>query len=252
MIDLHTHILPGLDDGPPTLAGSVAIARAAVADGTTAVAATPPVNPRFRTTPDQMERALTTLRAALAAAAVPLDVLPGGEIALEPLPTLAPEDLARFGLGGNPRVLLVETPYSGWPTALLGQIVALGDRGIRPVLAHPERNAVVQADRTGLRALVAAGALVQVTAASLDGRLGRRSKAVASALLDEDLVHLVASDAHTPDVRAIGLSSVVHAVDDERLARWLTQEMPAALVAGDPLPPRPPRASKRRFRLFAR
>lgn len=253
MIDLHTHLLPGLDDGAATLEASVAMAKAAAEDGIRTVVATPHVRADFPTTPEAMERAVAEVRAALAAVGVPLTVLPGGEVGLDRLAELGEEERARFGLGGNAGVLLLETPYTGWPSGLMAAVVGLRDRGVTPLLAHPERNREVQRGGPALAALVAAGALVQVTAASLDGRLGRRARATALALIDAGLVHAVASDAHAPTVRAIGLSSAAAALGDEALARWLTEEAPAALLAGEPLPPRPQRAKPRRpFRLFRR
>jgi tyrosine-protein phosphatase YwqE len=92
--------------------------------------------------------------------------------------------------------------------------------------------------------------LVQVTAASLDGRLGRRSRTAADELIEHDLAHLVASDAHAPDVRAIGMKSAAQAIADSALATWLTVAAPRAVVAGAPLPKRP--ATHKRGRLFGR
>jgi protein-tyrosine phosphatase len=109
-------------------------------------------------------------------------------------------------------------------------------RGIVPLLAHPERNASVQDRPDVLEPLVAAGALVQVTAASVDGRLGAAPQVAAQALIDRGLVHVLASDAHAPQVRATGLAGAVAALGDPALARRLTVDVPAAVVAGEPLP----------------
>ena len=108
MIDLHSHILPGLDDGPETLAGSLEIARAAVADGIRVVAATPHVRDDHPTDAAQMERAVEELRDALRSNMIPLDVRTGGEIAIDWLERLQEEELRRFGLGGNPNYILIE------------------------------------------------------------------------------------------------------------------------------------------------
>ena len=113
---------------------------------------------------------------------------------------LSDDDVGRFGLGGSPRYLLVEFPYSGWPLSLHEWVFRLVTREITPVIAHPERNADVQRNPEELRPLVDAGALVQITAASLDGRIGRSAKAAAAELIDRGLAHLLASDAHTADV----------------------------------------------------
>src|SRR5690348_17595431 len=106
MIDLHSHILPGVDDGARSMEDSLEIARAAVADGIQVIAATPHVRDDWPTDVGVMESGVAELRAELEAAGIPLDVRPGGEIALEWIPRLSDDQLARFGLGGNPRYLL--------------------------------------------------------------------------------------------------------------------------------------------------
>ncbi len=239
MIDLHAHILPGVDDGPATLAESLELARRAAADGVRVIAATPHVRDDYPTRPATMERLVGELRAAIQQQGIPIEVRPGAEIAIDWLDRLSDDDLSRFGLGGSPHYLLLEFPYAGWPLSLHEWVFRLVTREITPVIAHPERNADVQADPEELRPLVDAGALVQITAASLDGRIGRSSRAAATALLERGLVHLLASDAHTPEVREAGLLAAVDAVGDAALAKWLTLEMPMAIVTDAPLPRRP-------------
>jgi protein-tyrosine phosphatase len=252
LIDLHSHVLPGVDDGAETLDASVEMLRAAAADGIVQLAATPHVRDDHPTEAGTMERRVAEVNAAAQAAGVDIEVLPGGELDIRYLERLDDETLRRFGLGGNPELLLLEFPYVGLPLGLRDLVFRLGVRGFRVVLAHPERNADVQAYPQVLRELVDAGVVVQITAASLDGRIGRRSREAALALVDAGLAHLVASDAHAPDVRAIGLAAAVEALDDDALARWLTLDVPEALVSGRPLPERPERSghrSNRRLRL---
>jgi protein-tyrosine phosphatase len=239
VIDLHSHLLPGIDDGASSLRESVAMARSAVADGIRCVAATPHVRDDYPTTPDEMEALVEQVQAAVDAEGVELKVLRGGEVALEQLDAFSLDELRRFGLGGNPRYLLVEFPYRGWPRGIEGAVFGLARRGVVPVLAHPERTREVQEDPDRLESLLQSGCLVQVTAASIDGRLGRSSAACARRLVDTGVAHLLASDAHLPEVREIGLSAAARAVGDERLARWLTVDVPRAIVEDRPLPPRP-------------
>jgi protein-tyrosine phosphatase len=251
VIDLHSHILPGLDDGVQTVEESVELARVAAASGIEAIAGTPHVRDDWPTTPEAMEAALGVVRAAVEAAGVAIRVLPGGELALPELGRREPEELRRFGLGGNPAYLLVETPYYGWPLDVEERFFQLRTLGITGVLAHPERNGEVQADPARIARLVHAGALVQVTAASLDGRAGRRARATGLQLIEEGLAHVVASDAHAPAIRRAGLDGVAPALGDAELADWLTRGVPAAIVAGTELPPRPERTRrKKRFGLF--
>ena len=157
--------------------------------------------------------------------------MPGGELDLAYADSLGDDDLHRFGLGGNPNLLLLEFPYVGWPMGLHDLVFRLRVRGYSIVLAHPERNSEVQDSPERLRELVDAGVWVQLTAASVDGRLGRRNAAGARALLDAGLAHLIASDAHAPAIRAIGMGAAAEAVGDAQLAWWLTHDVPEALLA---------------------
>jgi protein-tyrosine phosphatase len=246
MIDLHSHVLPGLDDGAEDLPAAVAMCRAAAADGITMLAATPHVRADYPTTAEEMLTALARVREV---AGDVISVLPGGEIDIfeldRPLDELLP-----FGLAGNSGYLLVETPYAGWPLDLPERLFRLRTAGIVPVLAHPERNHDVQSRPTLLEPVVAGGTLVQVTAASVDGRGGRRARACAQWLLRHELVHVLASDAHDPAVREIGLSSAARAVGAD-LGRWLTVDVPRAIVENTAIPPRPARAAGAR-RLLSR
>jgi len=159
VIDLHSHILPGLDDGADDFDAALGIARTAVADGITAIAATPHVREDYPTTADAMEGGVRQLRKALEREGIELELLPGGEVSLEQLDRLSHDELRRFALAGNPNYLLVETPYWDWPVPF-GEIVArVRSFGMNPVIAHPERNPAIQADLGKVAALVDAGAL---------------------------------------------------------------------------------------------
>jgi protein-tyrosine phosphatase len=146
---------------------------------------------------------------------------------------LGPDDLPRFTLAGTGRWLLVEMPYRGWPTLFERTLDALRRQDMDVLLAHPERNPEVQADPGRLAPLVAAGVRVQVTAASVDGRLGAQPLACSRWLLERGLVHVLATDAHAPAVRAGGLSGAVEALGDAELAQRLTVDNPRAIVAGE-------------------
>jgi len=248
LIDVHTHILPGLDDGAATLEQAVEMARAAVGEGISTLVATPHVRDDYPTTAAAMEETVTELRVAVAADRVSLEILTGGEIALDRLESLADDELRRFTLGfGN--FVLLECPYLGWPLNLEHAVGDLRRRGYGVILAHPERNRDATLQR--IARLVEDGVLVQVTSASLDGRLGRASRAAAVALVEDGLAHVVASDAHAPDLRALGMKAAVDAVGDDALAAWLTLGVPQAIVTGTDLPERPT-ARRRRRRLFGR
>ena len=241
MIDLHSHVLPGLDDGARDLKAALEMCRTAAADGIEVLAATPHVRADFPTTPQAMSEALRQVREAAAGL---IDVVPGGEIDIHELERPV-DELLPFALAGNPAYLLVETPYAGWPLDFPDRLFRLRMVGITPVLAHPERNRDVQVRPALLEPIVAGGGLVQLTAASLAGRGGRRAKACADALLERGLAHLIASDAHGPGLREVGLTSAAQAVGYD-LGRWLTVDVPRAIVDAEPIPPRPRQPSRRR------
>nr|MBA3842470.1 phosphotransferase [Actinomycetota bacterium] len=183
MIDLHSHVLPGLDDGAADVVEALAICQAAVADGIHTLAGTPHVRHDYRTTAAAMESALARLREA---AGDLIRLVPGAELDLDELERPV-DELRRFGLGGNPEYLLVETPYTGWPLDLPDKLFRLRLAGFTPVLAHPERNHEVQSRPELLEPIVAGGVLVQLTAASVEGRIGDRSRATSRTLIDRGL-----------------------------------------------------------------
>ena len=177
MIDLHSHILRGIDDGARSLEDSLEIARAAVADGIQVIAATPHVRDDWPTDAGVMEYRVAELRAELQAAGIPLDVRPGGEIAFEWLARCRTTSSRRFGLGGNPRYLLVETPYYGWPLALADRALLAARAGDHTRCSRIRSGTPrCRRTRSGSRGSSKAGVLVQVTAASIDGRIGRRPR----------------------------------------------------------------------------
>lgn len=236
MIDLHAHILPGFDDGVRSLEEARDLARAAAAEGVTAIAATPHVRDDFPTTAEQMERGVQRLRADFEEQEIPVEILYGGELGLERLWELSESEVARFSLAQTGRYVLVEFPYRGWPPILDATIVSYARRGVVSLIAHPERNGAVQADPERVQALLASGALVQITAASLQGLVGRSSQATAHRLLELGFVHVLASDGHGPHIRMGGMLEAAEALGDPGLARYLTTDVPAAIVAGTPVP----------------
>jgi protein-tyrosine phosphatase len=237
VIDLHAHLLPGYDDGVRSLEEARELARGAAAEGVTAIAATPHVRADYPTTAERMLRGVARLNADFAAQGIDVSVLAGGELDARRVWELGPEEISAFTLAGSGRWVLLETPYRGWPDHLERTFELLRRHGVHTLLAHPERNDAVQADPGRLAALVDRGLRVQVTAASVDGRLGDRPRACAAGLLARGLVHVLATDAHGPLVRAAGLTAAVTALADDELAHRLTVTWPAAIVNGEDVDP---------------
>lgn len=249
MIDVHCHVLPGVDDGARTLEDSIALCRAAVADGVRTLVATPHVSSRWPTSSETIRAGTAELNERLRAAGIGLEVLPGAEIDHRILPLLPADELARLTLGDS-RHVLVEAPLSGPSGDLESHVHALRDRGYAVLLAHPERSPLFLRDPARLRPLVAAGVRSSVTAASMEGRFGGAVERLTWRLLEEGLVHDVASDFHGAR-RPPGLTPAFTAARARHPAvaaarEWLTEAAPAAMLADAPLPPAPDMAPARR------
>lgn len=229
--------MPGLDDGPRTQADALALLRAAAADGTRTVVATPHCSHRYLTTPDEIEEAVAALRADGA----PVELLAGAEVTHEMALRLPDETLRRLTLGDS-SCLLLEVPLQPVVGADFERAVdTVQARGYRVLLAHPERAPALREDPGRLRALVDRGALCSITAASLSGGFGAAARWFALELLRDGLVHSIDSDAHHATMRPPGLRNGLTAAASELpalAADWLARGVPAALLDDVPLPPR--------------
>ena len=240
MIDLHCHVLAGIDDGPETIEGSIALALAAAELGIHTIVATPHVSWRYDNDSVTIARLVEEPNAAFAAAGVAVDVLPGAEIPITRAPELAPEELSALTLGPGPW-MLVECPFTSVAIGLDTLVLELQEEGHGIVLAHPERCPAFHRDPGMLESLVASGVLTSITAGALVGRFGNRVQHFALGLVEAEMVHNVASDAHDSQQRPPGMIEELEKVGLGGLGEWLTDAVPSALLAGEEsLPPRPP------------
>jgi protein-tyrosine phosphatase len=249
MVDIHCHILPGIDDGPRSIEDSVALARAAVAAGTSTVVATPHIREDHPFDPATVPERVEELSGALRSAGVDLVVMTGGEVALSQLDLLDDAALGALCLGDGSYVL-IESPYGQAGDMLDRILFDVQMRGFRPILAHPERSPTFQSDPSRLARLVEAGALCSITASSMAGRFGGSVRAFTARLLRDGLVHDVASDAHDVKRRPPGALDAfseaerdLRGIDDQQ--DWYLRDAPAAIVMGRELPPRPPTPRRR-------
>jgi protein-tyrosine phosphatase len=244
MIDLHCHMLAGIDDGPATIEASLELARSALEVGIGTVVATPHVNARTPNDAATIARLVRELNERLAAAGLELEVLPGAEIAITQLGEIEPRELERLTLGGG-RWLLVEPPFALVAPGLREMVVKLVRDGHGVVLAHPERCPALHRDHSVVRELVEAGVLMSITAGSLVGRFGGEVRRYALELAREQLIHNVTSDAHDSVKRPPGLAEELQQAGLGALREWLTEAVPGAILAGEPIPSRPAGASVR-------
>lgn len=238
MIDLHCHILPGIDDGPETVEGSVAMARVAAAAGTRTIVATPHVSWRYPNEADTIARLTDELNERLAAEDVGIDVRTGAELAMTRAAEVEPRGLEQMRLGGGPWLLL-EPPFTAAITGFDMVVAELQSKGHCIILAHPERCPAFHRDPQALQALVDAGVLTSITAGSLVGRFGGEVRRFAMGLVGKGLVHNVASDAHDRIRRPPGIAAELAKAGLGTLADWLTCAVPAAILSGVEIPKRP-------------
>lgn len=238
-IDIHCHVLPGIDDGARDLAEAVAMCRLAVEDGCKALVATPHLR-HERWWNDDRRRLETLQQAVQDQVGEDLQVLLGGEIAVNTesyaelwelpdgrLPTLAGSryvllEFDRHGLGPDPLELIHELRIAGW----------------FPVIAHPERISWLAGNLPLLHECVASGAHLQITAMSLTGDLGQRLAALSASLIEHDLVTFIASDAHSVGLRPPGLRRAFRAVEERwgrEKAQFLLIDHPQHLLDDEPL-----------------
>jgi protein-tyrosine phosphatase len=234
--DLHFHLLPGVDDGPSDIEQSLDLARAAVAEGTDTVVATPHVRSDYVTDVQELRERVDEMRARLAAAGIGLAVLRGGELGHEMIGRLRQDELDALAQGPpGARWLLVETPFGGIGADFHAATDELRDRGFGVLVAHPERSVdAITCGSAGLRRELAAGSLAQVNAMSLAGRHGEDAEAAGLALVHEGLVSVVASDAHgptRPPALTLARRAMLERGVPERVALSLTESVARRLLA---------------------
>jgi protein-tyrosine phosphatase len=257
VIDLHCHLLHGLDDGPATLEESLALARAASAAGVDVVVATPHIREDYPFALGEIGARARELEAALTREAIAIRVVEGAEVAISRVPAIDEHDLPSLCLGNGP-YMLVESPYTHATRVLEETLFGLQVQGFRPVLAHPERCPSFQQDPARLTELVERGVFCSVTASSMVGLFGGTVRKFTALLFAEGLVHNVASDAHDLVRRSIDLRAGFEALDRDlpgllEQAPWFTSAVPEAMLGGGVLPPAPqtlPQRSKGLRRLF--
>jgi protein-tyrosine phosphatase len=258
-VDIHAHVLPGIDDGPRDLDGSLELLRAAVEAGTTTIAATPHLRADFSDVHvHELAARVSLMREAVEEAGIPIRLVSGAEMSLSWALDATDEELRLASYEQRGTDLLIETPS----TNVLGLDRLLYEfrrKGFRVTLAHPERTAQFARHQDLLRALVDQGVLLQINAESLLGSAGRSGyRRVARNLCTEGLGHVIASDGHRASgwrpVTELGEGAAAAAelVGPAR-ARWMVSTGPAAILDGKELSEPPSiEQQRRRRRLFAR
>ncbi|WP_091231332.1 CpsB/CapC family capsule biosynthesis tyrosine phosphatase [Anaerobium acetethylicum] len=235
-IDIHSHILPGVDDGPKGIEGSVAIIRAAYAEGITHMIATPHYRQgQYGRSVEELMEALGQVVEALREADIPVTVSLGNEIYYSGsvLEKLEVERL--LTLGGSRYVLIEFSPGEEY-RQIKGGLHALLLAGYRPVLAHAERYSCLRNDIRNLRELVRMGFCIQINASSISGGGGLFKQLFVNRLMREDLVHYVATDAHGIESRPPKLDRCIRKIEKkygEDYVRTLLIDNPGKILEDD-------------------
>jgi protein-tyrosine phosphatase len=249
VIDIHCHILPEVDDGPKSWEVAIEMCRMAAADGITHTVATPHANDRYVYDRAYLSGLLDQLRDQLRdqppgklGAALQFSLGCDFHLSFENLERVL-EKPHTYTIGET-NYLLIELSNFSVPTRLSECFTRLGDRGLTPILTHPERNPILQQTPQRILEWADQGCLVQVTASALTGFWGERPEIVARWLLDRSAVHILASDAHDTKRRIPNLSAarnVAEKIVGAEYANALVEGNPGAIVKGMPIPycPRP-------------
>jgi len=254
MIDIHCHILPGLDDGAKDMEESVCMCVMAAEDGIEKIVATPhTMDGIYINKTQDVKHAVNVLNTVLIEKKIPLEILPGADVhvnidLLELLKegkasTINDNHLLKEGkastINDNHHYMLLELPHQSVPPNIKDLIFDLNIHGITPIITHPERNTVLQNDIDTLYDLVLQGILIQITAHSLRGEFGPAAEKCCFELLKHNLVHVIATDAHSSTVRPPYLSYALKKaaeIIDEKEALALVNSNPSAIIKGQNIP----------------
>ena len=238
MFDIHSHILPAIDDGAKTIAESLDMLAIAAECGTTTIIATPHViEGSWLPSWEDITRSTAELNHAASSAGLNITILPGAEVALT-------MDILSRITGPGPycintsHYILVELPATHIPTFADEFLFTLQARGITPIIAHPERHHEIGKNPWILLEWINRGILTQMNGTSLTGKMGERNMKTAELLLTNNMIHLIGSDAHSPKQRTPRLTEArtkLHSLVDSDYAEQITTTNPSYITQGQDL-----------------
>ena len=232
MIDLHCHLLPGIDDGPKSLAESLAMTRHAADAGITRIVATPHITPgRYDNSLETIQPVFEILKAAIEENSIPVEISFAAEIRVDPviIDMVDNDALPVLGEYEGERLILLEFPHTHIPPGCDELIQWLADKGVRVLIAHPERNRSVLNDVEKITPLVKLGCLLQITGGSLTGVFSDATRECSIELLKRGWVSIIGSDAHNLHARCPELESA-----RQEAAKSVGEEESIEMVLGRP------------------
>lgn len=251
MIDLHAHILPGLDDGPGSLDESLAMCEIAANDGIRVIVATPHTgNGVYNNHRESIISSLSILQKKIESAGLPIVLVPGADVHANIDIVAMVEDGRAMTVNDKGRYVMVEIPDQTIPPNFEEWLFGMRLKGITPILTHPERNVAIRSDIDLLAKIVNMGVLVQVTAMGITGHFGTAVERTTREMLERGLVHVIATDAHSVEGRPPVLSAardVAASLVGEEEAWRLVQKNPRSILEGQSVEIPKPRQEKPGF-----
>jgi protein-tyrosine phosphatase len=256
MIDTHIHIIPCVDDGAKDMDQALEMCRICVDEGITRIVASPhDLNGVFSNNRESILSRITELNEILRSEHIPLEVLPGADLAMVPELPEKIDSNSIMSINDANKYILLEPPLYFIPNALLKQVFEIRRRGITPIITHPERNETIMNHKEILHDAIISGALVQITAGSITGRFGPAIKKQSIHLLEHKMAHIIASDAHNTVSRKPGLLKalkIASSIVGETEADNMVNKTPLAVVSGNEIEVEDPVLNKEKQGWFSK
>ena len=235
MIDLHSHILPCLDDGARNMDEALEMCRIAETDGIHTIIASPHCgNGVYNNDEKTILPVLESIKEAVREKGIYVKIIPSVEIHINPEIVTFFKQNSRLLLGG--RYVFLELPSQSIPLYTGEFLFKMKLKGFIPIITHPERNTIIQSDTSVLKKWVEGGTIVQVTAMSLTGEFGEKVRKVSLKMVQSGLVHFIATDAHSPNRRKPILSKgrkVLEEILDSNQAKAMVEDIPRKILNGE-------------------
>ncbi len=236
MIDLHCHILPGIDDGPSEISDSLEMCRMAADDGIGILAATPHFNPGlYEPSSETVLSLINELNTLVNDEGIDIKIIPGADVSVTPELETHLKTIEHLSINRGKKYFLAELPHSSAPDGWDKYLNSFINKGFTPILTHPERNTWLNRHPKSLYAYTKGGGLIQITAMSITGEFGEDAQKLSFKLLEDDMVHVIASDGHSPKRRPPLISKSVkwasNIVGSEKAIELVTT-IPSAIVEG--------------------
>ncbi|MGN7385527.1 tyrosine-protein phosphatase [Sporosarcina sp. SAFN-015] len=222
MLDMHSHILFGVDDGPKTMDETMMMLEKAVGEGVTHIIATShSFHPQFHVSQETIQSQLYELQEEIQSRNIPISILPGQEVRLHEniLESIEKNEVLTLA---NSRYLLLELPSQTVPAYTVNIIQSLLAENIIPIIAHPERNKAIAEKPERLERLIRHGALAQITAGSVAGYFGKHIQKLSIQLIESNLIHTYGSDMHNPTTRPMLFKEGLQYLEKKKLDEYMS------------------------------